>query len=277
MKDTYDGIIDMNFIYKYDRTIADKTYRKGNFRISSMLRNTDIIPQYFIISTGGGYVEGESYLQKFRLDQKSHVILTTQTPNYIFKCDNRKLTKQTTEISLEKDSFLEYYTDEIIPYKDAMYRQDTNINMKKGSKLILTDGLTSGWSKNQALFQYKNIMIKTQISMDNELILNDCMVIDSSNNNIEEIGIFEGKKCFNSVVIIDETINNEIILKLQIITNNLSTNSILGISLLEKYGLVVRILGDSIQDNQLIMQTIINYYRRCIYNLSSLNLRKFNF
>lgn len=163
MRTTYDGLIRMDFMLKDNKTVATKLYREGNFRISSSIPLNNHIAYYFIISTGGGYTEGESYFQEIKLQSGSHVILTTQTPNYIFKCENNIPTTHNNVIYIGNEAVLEYYMDDTIPYADSLYIQSTEVLMEKGSKLILTDGLTSGWDPDDRLFKYSRVELKLNI------------------------------------------------------------------------------------------------------------------
>lgn len=90
----YDGTIKLSFVSRNGRTVAKDTYRSGNSRISSSIPTNDGTPYYFLIATGGGYTEGESYLQEIELEKDTHAVLTTQTPNYVYKSENMKLTRQ---------------------------------------------------------------------------------------------------------------------------------------------------------------------------------------
>ncbi|HHB0784563.1 hypothetical protein A5806_002659 [Enterococcus faecium] len=274
MRTTYDGLIRMDFMLKDNKTVATKLYREGNFRISSSIPLNNHIAYYFIISTGGGYTEGESYFQEIKLQSGSHVILTTQTPNYIFKCENNIPTTHNNVIYIGNEAVLEYYMDDTIPYADSLYIQSTEVLMEKGSKLILTDGLTSGWDPDDRLFKYSRVELKLNIKKSNKLILNDLLLVDPKENLMFELGYFEGKNNFNSVVIIDENINLEIVKQLNRYMKNIITKSVFGITLLEEGGIVFRVLGYSSYDNHHLMSLFIDYYRQNILNFESIQLRK---
>ena len=94
----YDGTIKLSFVSRNGRTVAKDTYRSGNSRISSSIPTNDGTPYYFLIATGGGYTEGESYLQEIELEKDTHAVLTTQTPNYVYKSENMKLTRQKAKV-----------------------------------------------------------------------------------------------------------------------------------------------------------------------------------
>ena len=270
----YDGMIDLEFTHTKGRDFAKRTFRKGNSWLSFCQHNKDNIPYYFLITTGGGYVEGEKYHHQITLDDNSHAIVTTQSPTYVYKCEHHQMTTQEDDFHLGKNAILEFYQDETIPYKDACYHQKTIINMEKGAKLILTDGLTKGWSPDDAPFQYDEVGLQTKINYDGQLVYNDYLLVDPESDPMQEIGYFEGKLNFNSVVIIDENITQKTVEELRKYLGQFDVNIHYGISLLEKDGMVLRLLSDSAFENHKLMWHFISYYREKILHFSELNLRK---
>lgn len=274
MSEQFEGEIKMSFVERNGRTIAKDTYHRGNSRISSEIPTTGSIPYYFLISTGGGYVEGEKYLQQITLADNTHAILTTQTPNYIYKCENRLVTTQDNVVKVGENAVLEYYLDETIPYRHACYQQDTEISLGKGSKLILTDGLTSGWSPDDEPFQYRQVGVKTCITVDGHLVYNDYLLVNPEDEEMFELGFFEGHKTFNSVVLIDPAIDAAMVEDMRKYMKTVETTSVFGMSLLESDGLVFRIMGSSAHNNRKVMWAFINYYREKIEHYDPIDLRK---
>ena len=270
----YDGMIDLQFTYGDGESYAKKTLRNGNSWLSFRQPNKDNIPYYFLITTGGGYVEGEHYKHQISLDKNSHAIVTTQSPTYVYKCENHKMTTQDEVIKLGKDAILEFYQDETIPYRDAYYHQTADIEMEKGAKLILTDGLSKGWSPDGAPFQYDEIGQQTKITYDGKLVYNDYLLVNPDIDPMQEIGYFEGRLNFNSVVIIDENINQKTVEELRKYLSQFDVPIHYGISLLEEDGMVLRLLSDSAFENHKLMWKFISYYREKILHFSELNLRK---
>ncbi|TSO25914.1 urease accessory protein UreD [Lactobacillus sp. LL6] len=271
---TVDGLIDLQFVNKNGRSFAKRTYREGNSWISFRQPNKDDIPYYFLITTGGGYVEGENYLYQVKLEDNSHAIVTTQSPTYVYKCENHELTSQEDRIHIGKDAFLEFYQDETIPYKDAYYHQNTKIEMEKGAKLILTDGLSSGWSPDDTPFQYSEIGLQTKITYDGRLVYNDYLIVDPEIDPMYQIGYFEGKQNFNSAVIIDENLNQDTVEEIRKYLNQFDFDVHYGISVLEEDGIVLRVLSSSSYKNRKLILKFINYYREKMLNFSKFDLRK---
>lgn len=267
------GEIRMHFISYGERTIAYELYRHGNSRISANLPNDEGVPYYFLIATGGGYVEGEHYLQNIILDDNTHAILTTQTPNYIYKCEHNQTTLQQCFLEVGENALCEYYFDETIPYQHALFHQLSEISLKDHAKLILTDGLTAGYEENDEPFSYHRIAIKTRIYRHKRLLLNDFLIVDPRFDEMKSLGYFEGYTNFNSVTIIDEDLDATKVESYRHILDELSSSSRYGLSLIESEGMVLRVLGLSGDENRRVMEALIRAYRSSL-NLTPLNLRK---
>ena len=268
-----DGEIRMHFVRRGERSVADDLYRHGNSRISAAIPNDDDFPYYFLIATGGGYVEGECYRQEVVLDDDTHAILTTQAPNYIYKCDQCFTTHQDCVLKVGENALCEYYFDETIPYKDALFHQNNEIVLEKHAKLILSEGLTAGYDEQGGLFTYHQMALKTRIYRQKRLLMNDFMLVDPRYDPMSEIGFFEGYTNFNSVTIIDEDINQKQVEYFRNILEDAQTSSRFGLSMIESEGMVLRVLGMSIDENKKVMETLIKAYRQAI-GLASLALRK---
>lgn len=272
----YDGLIKMNFVRRNGRTVAERIYREGNSRVSARITDTGAVPVYFLISTGGGFIEGESYLQEIDLACHTHAVITTQTPNYIYKCANNHLTKQETVLSLGEGALLECYLDEVVPYRDARYFQGMSIHLEKGASLILTDGLTAGWSDDEKPFQYRRVDMKTSIFKEGKLLVNDYLICGPNENNLEELGFFEGYRNFNSVTIIDDGITKESLEYLQDGLFQLKSNCRFGLTKIEG-GLILRVLGKTYHENRSLVTAFINDYRKNLKQLEPIHLRKPDF
>lgn len=258
------------------RTAADKSYTVGAAKVSpAIYLENDEIPCYYLIQLGGGYIEGEYYENQIKLLKDSHSILTTQAPNKVYKSENDIPSKQYTKIELEERSKLEFINDSVILYKDAVYEQKTEIFLEKDSTLIYSDGITCGWSPDGKLFQYTSARMKTEVYLESEPIYFDNLKIVPEEYEVQSFGILEGYKNFGTMIVIDNRVNKELIKKVRDLTKDISLDVKFGISLLEKNGFVVRILGNLTQDIQKIIGIIHNFLRKEFFELEDLDLRKY--
>ena len=272
--DEYDGYTDLVFTTKNNRTIVDKMYYEGQSRVSARmpLVNEDTLC-YYLIAMGGGLTEGEKYMIKIKLDPNSRVILSTQAPTYIYKCDNNETTAQYTNIELGKNSVLEYIPDDIIPYRNAKYEQDNTVHMAKGSTLLYTDGVTAGWSPDSKLFQYTYVHMRSHIYYDDKLVYNDNLILDPNIYNLADLGLFESSENYTSLVAVDERIDEDFVHKVQqYMQDTLQMN--MGVSKLEGPAMVMRVLGPDLNHNREAIMYCVNYLRKELLNSPKLELHK---
>ena len=258
------------------RTGAKKSYTVGAAKISpAIYLDDDTIPCYYLIQLGGGYIEGEYYENRLKLEEGSQAILTTQASSKIYKSENGIPSKQYTNLQLEKNSKLEFINDSVILYKDAVYEQSTDIYLEEGVTLIYSDGITAGWSPDGKLFQYTSARIKTNLYLNGELIYLDNLKITPKDYEVQSFGILEGYKNFGTMVVIDERVDKELIKRLREETKNLNLDVKFGISLLEKNGFIVRVLGNFTQDIQKVINKVHTYLRKEFFEFEELDLRKY--
>lgn len=258
------------------RTGAKKSYTVGAAKISpAIYLDDDTIPCYYLIQLGGGYIEGEYYENRLKLEEGSQAILTTQASSKIYKSENGIPSKQYTNLQLEKNSKLEFINDSVILYKDAVYEQSTDIYLEEGVTLIYSDGITAGWSPDGKLFQYTSARVKTNLYLNGELIYLDNLKITPKDYEVQSFGILEGYKNFGTMVVIDERVDKELIKRLREETKNLNLDVKFGISLLEKNGFIVRVLGNLTQDIQKVINKVHTYLRKEFFEFEELDLRKY--
>lgn len=275
-KKKYAGVIDLVLEKSGDKTIASKKYFNGIFKLSPKIDiGSENIPTYFLMQLGGGVVEGEHFKISIDFKENTRGVVTTQAANKVYKCENNLESLQETIINLGENSILEYITDPVILYKDAKYKQENKIYMTKSSTLIYTDGITSGWSPDKMRFQYKRARLKTDIYVDDNIVLSDNMIINPRENNIEDLGFMEGYKNFATLIVINDNINDKIIEQLRHEIKELNLEVNIGISSIEVNGFIVRIMGNLTQDLEKIILQCHNYVRRNILNSEDFVVRKF--
>ena len=271
----YAGLIDLVLEKQGDVVVSPRKYFNGVFKLSPKMElDVERIPAYFLMQLGGGIVEGERYNINVELKENVRAIVTTQAANKVYKCENSYESFQETTLKLEENSILEYITDPVILYKNAVYRQENNIYMTKSSTLIYTDGITSGWSPDKKRFQYEKAKLKTNIYMDGVPVLLDNMLINPREDDIDGLGFMEGYKNFATLIILDDRIDKNIIehLREEILKLNLDIN--FGITGLEVNGFVLRVIGNLTQDLEEVVGLCHNYIRRKVLNSQNLTIRK---
>ncbi|MGL5616325.1 MAG: urease accessory protein UreD [Sarcina sp.] len=262
---------------KENGTVASTCYFVGASKISpAIFLGREKTPCYFLLHLGGGYVEGEIYKSLIEVKKSAKVIITTQAPTKVYKCEkNKEPSQQQTIINMEKGSRLEYISDAVILYKNAKYNQDTIINIEAGATLIYTDGITSGWSPDGAKFQYESVRMRNKVYFQGKLLLLDNLELIPKDYDVTKLGILEGYINFGTLLVIDERIDESYVEKARELIKNLNLNLKYGVSLLEKNGLILRVLGNLTQEIQKAIDEVHYYLRDNLFELKPINIRKY--
>lgn len=185
------------------------------------------------------------------------------TPGIKEACENGLTTKQSTAITVGKNATLEFYLDEVVPYKNANYLQETTVDLDEGASIILTDG---------SPFQYRFAGLKMTIKQ-NDRLLNDFLVCDPLEDDMGEIGFFEGYKNYNSVTIIDPLLTQKHVDQFRKVLASIDTDCRYGVTQIDS-GVVLRVLGPNYHENRRLIWLFTNFYREEIKIFSPINLRK---
>lgn len=276
MKEKLTGYLELGMQVKNGKYSAKTLLQMGACRVSpAMYLDNSGIPCYFMLSLGGGFVAGDQYENKFVLDDEAKLILTTQSPNKIFKSPKQIPAVQKTSIYLGEGSQLEYISDNLIAYEDAYYVQETVIHMEEGASLVYVDGITPGWAPTGEKFKYDEVKLRTQIYKNGQPILLDYLKLTPKTSKMQEIGMLEDYTHFGTMMVIDSRITDEMIKEIRELIDELDISIQYGISKPYYQGFVLRILGNLTQDIEKVIQVCHDYVRAKVYGIEPLRLRKY--
>lgn len=265
----------LRFEMKNGRVVTTKRYYDGNARISSCIPSNERSPYYFLITMGGGYVEGEDYQIKIEVEDNASALITSQAPTYIYRSLHGEMTTQEIHLTLGKDSVLEFMMDDLLPYEDAKYTQTTTIELEKSSTLFYLDGVTSGWSKQGIPFKYNTLHLDTKIYQEGKLVVSDHFISKPDDfEAMNHLGLFENYRNYNSLIIINPDIDESYIEQLRTYLDSINVKATYGISQLEIPGFVLRILGENSEENKKIVMACANQVRKDLLDYPDYQLRK---
>ena len=254
---------------------AEKAYFTGIAKLARALYlDTDGIPCYYLMQLGGGYVENEKFRNAIHVKENARAIVTSQAATKVYKCMNGLPSYQRNEIELEDNAVLEFITDNVILYKDAMFRQDTTIRVKDTSTLMYSEGLTSGWSPDGKRFQYSSVQMKLRMFLNDKPVMLDNLKLDPREDKMDSLGFFEDYINYSSLIVMDSSVNTALIETLRAKIKDLKLDVRAGITKLECNGFVLRVMGNLTQDLEKVIFACVNYIRKEKFGSNDLELGK---
>jgi urease accessory protein len=224
------------------------------------------------MNPGGGYVEGDSYIIEICLEEEAEAVVTSQSSTKIYKTRNLPA-YQAMNIHLKKGSVLEYLPDPIIAYQNARFKQRTVITMEEGATLICSDIFTPGWAPDGTFFRYDLLQSKMEIYMEDKLILFDHIKLEPD-QDINGIGYMEGYTHYGTMIVIDHRVQPAFLDELHELLEPLSESRI-GLSKLAVPGFALRVLANSTQDVEKVLNRCHEKIRQRMLEKDPVFLRKY--
>ncbi|MGN6707955.1 MAG: urease accessory protein UreD [Candidatus Nitrosocosmicus sp.] len=262
-----------------NKTSIKNQYYKTPLCIKRALYLEETCPEMayiYIISPSGGILQGDRYRIDISLENSAISHITTQSASRIYKM-NKNFGTQIINLNVNKDCYLEYIPDQLIPFKDSRYYQVTNIKVHENATCIYSEILTPGRVASNESFEYDICYMKVR-ALDhlNKLRLIDIAKLEPKRENIKSFGIMDNYDIFGNVYILlpknhMKNIKDEINTLL-----NENSNTIIGgcTTLPDDGGLLVRLLGKFVYDIRNTIYLILKIIRNKVLNASFSGIRK---
>lgn len=241
------GELNLEVEKRGERSVASHIYFQGAFKLQRpVYHDRKTIPCYYLLNPGGGYLDGDTYKMSVKLHDKAQLTLTTQGATKVYKSPKSQA-YQKTEIFLGENSYLEYLPDPLIAYRDAKFFQDTTIHLKKSSNLLYSDIITPGWSPDGNNFSYGRIRLKTEVFMENELVVFDHVKLEPASQNISALGFMENYTHLGTMIVMGKQTDQKLIEELYQAMDEAGLDIKAGISALMVHGFTIRVLSNLTQ------------------------------
>ncbi|MFB6800218.1 urease accessory protein UreD [Peribacillus butanolivorans] len=241
------GTLSLDLEERKGKTVAKRVYFQGALKVMRPIYFDDSGQVcYYLLNPGGGYLDGDRYKMEISADEGSKITLTTQSATKVYKTP-KGYAYQETQIHLQKGSYLEYLPDPLIAYENAHYKQKNVVHMESGATFIYTDILTPGWSPEGKKFSYNTIQLVTEVYLNGKLGVFDHIKLMPEQQTLSGLGFMEGYTHLGSMIAVSEYTNNSLLDELYEVIQIEESSFKFGISKLAVPGFSIRILANSTQ------------------------------
>lgn len=243
------GILDVELqANESGKTVVTKQFSQVPLQIQKALYPENSLPQMaylYVISPSGGILQGDRYRTDILLKNKAISHITTQGATRIYSM-NTNSASQILNITVEKNCYLEYIPDQIIPYKDSRYYQKVNLNVHDNSTLIYSEILTPGRVAMNESFEYDICYLRTHCkNQDKKIRFLENTKIEPKKQRVRDFGILGEYEIVGTVYIL--TKKEDITALENLIEKELKKfeKISIGTSILpDESGIIIRILGN---------------------------------
>jgi len=261
-----------------DKTVITEQYSQVPLYIQKALYYDESLPKMahlFIMSPSGGVLQGDRYRMDISLTNKAISHITTQGATRIYKMDSNYAT-QLININVDRDCYLEFIPDQIIPYKNSRYYQKVLLNVDPSASLIYSEIIVPGRVAMGELFSYDVCYLRT-IGNDTKhtaKFVDNC-ILDPKNQKLNSLGIFGNHTVVASVYILApkkfvDILNQKINTLLKNNAEIYGGSSILP----DDHGLLIRLLCNSAETAKTEIYNVVRITRKEILGVSFTEIRK---
>ena len=263
---------------KVNKTVIKEQFSKVPLFTQRALYLEESLPSMaylYIISPSGGVLQGDRYRIDIKLAQNAIAHITTQGATRLYRMDKNFAT-QILNISLDSNCYLEYVPDQIIPYRDSRFYQSVNLQVPDDATLIYSETIVPGRMAMGEYFDYDVCYLKTIAkNQSGTLKLVDTALLEPKKNQLKRLGILEEFNMLSNIYLLIPSkyvniLNEKISENIQKYDKVIARCSILP----NDSGLVVRILGNMMDNIKEVIHTIIRICRHEILGAGFSGIRK---
>lgn len=229
----------------------------------------------YIISPSGGILQGDRYRIDISLRNAAISHVTTQSATRIYKMD-KNFGTQMINLSVDKNCYLEYIPDQLIPFKNSKYYQLSNLKVHDSATCIYSEILTPGRVASNESFEYDICYMKIKATDHlHKMRFMDASKLEPKKENISAFGIMSNYDILgNLYILLPNDQQTGVKDEINSLLNNLN-NIIGGCTMLpDNRGLLIRILGRLVSDIRNTIYSIVRIIRRKILDISLTAIRK---
>ena len=261
-----------------DKTMITEQYSQVPLYTQKALYYDESLPKMahlFIMSPSGGVLQGDRYRMDISLTNKAISHITTQGATRIYKMDSNYAT-QLININVDKDCYLEFIPDQIIPYKNSRYYQKVLLNVDPSASLIYSEIIVPGRVAMGELFSYNVCYLRTlgNDTKHTTKFVDNC-ILDPKNQKLNSLGIFGNHTVVASVYILaPKKFVNILNQKINIMLKN-NAEIYGGSSILpDDHGVLIRLLCNSAETAKTEIYNVARIARKELLGASFTEIRK---
>ncbi len=229
----------------------------------------------YIISPSGGILQGDRFRMDIALTNSAIAHVTTQSATRIYRM-NKNFGTQIINLDVDKNCYLEYIPDQIIPYRDSRFYQVSNIKVHEEATCVYSEILTPGRVASNESFEYDICYMKVKsVNQNDKLRLIDIAKIEPKKENVKSFGVLNNYDILGNIYILTpgDKIN---LIQNEILETILGTKNVIGgcTKLPDNNGLLIRLLGSFVYDIRDLIYSIVGIVRKNVLNVSFSGIRK---
>jgi urease accessory protein len=197
----------LGFQRRGERTNLADHYRRAPLIVHKAIywdEEMPAMPCVFIISNAGAILQGDRNTISIKVEEGSQAHITTQSATKIHEMDANYAAQDQT-IVLEKDAYLEYLPDPMIPHKHTRFLSRTDIVIDPSATLLYSEILMAGrkYHGDGEVFQYDLFSSLIRATRpDQSPLFTEKFVVRPHELPVQQVGVMGSYDVFANVVLL---------------------------------------------------------------------------
>ncbi|WP_435532864.1 urease accessory protein UreD [Vibrio hippocampi] len=178
----------LTFVDRGDKTVLKHRQQKGPLAIQRPLYPEGHPCHCYLLHPPGGVVGGDTLHIQCEAKSGAKVVVTTPGATKFYRSEST-YAKQQQNLKVAAGSRLEWMPQENIFFPDAHVRLDTKIHLESGAQFLGWEMHCFGRPALKEGFDQGHLIGKTEVYLDDELLLLEGVNFDGNDNLMKSIGI----------------------------------------------------------------------------------------
>jgi len=248
------GQLDVRFEAREEpnRTILAECKQQLPLRIVRAFQLDDGAALVHLHNLSGGVLGGDDLDLTIKVGKRAIAQVTSTGATRIYRSSkDAKPAQQRVQISIDDDGLVEYLPDQLIPFADSRYRQETRIDLRANAGVFWWETVAPGREAHNEMFEYDLLQLKTWISAFGQPIAIEHMRIEPRRRSIFSLARLGRYAYFSTFYICRVGIETSRWIELERLLGELAaqwscpSQTVWAISPLRAHGLVIRALSIS--------------------------------
>ncbi|QCQ92916.1 urease accessory protein UreD [Rhodococcus sp. SGAir0479] len=200
-----DGVLELEFVRVGDRTEIGHRRQQPPLQIMRPLyvdpQRPDL-PVVYLMSTGGGLVQGDRMRFEFDCGPQTSVHLTTQASTKVQRMDT-DYAAQTVSLNAGAGAFVEYLPEPLIPFAGARLHQRTTVTVDPTATVVLGETVLAGRLARDERHRYDVFASDLEIARpDGSLLAVDTVRLQPAESPVTGPAVFGNHDVMGSLYVI---------------------------------------------------------------------------
>ncbi|WAC14987.1 urease accessory protein UreD [Dyadobacter pollutisoli] len=174
-----------------ERAYLRKAYFSPPFKLADITENKNgKFLHVMQMSSSPGILDGDRYQVNVEVGDRCHLQLHTQSYQRLFKMKTGA--SQHMEVHVGKGASFIYLPHPCVPQEDSDFSAVNKIYLSTGSVLVWGEIITCGRKLNGEIFRFSRYHSRTEIFLDNRLIIKENLRLLPGSECMEGTGMLEG-------------------------------------------------------------------------------------